>query len=263
MSVGTTARQDLLVARRSKLWQASVVGGLVVTLGGILVAQVLGGNQQSSPSFRFLVLIVWLTSGVLLPLGGILLGAASIAGERTDETLRTIGSLPITRDAFVHGKLLARLVTAESGVIVGLLVLFGATSVTGVQFDVARFVTFATYTGLVVASYVCLGVAVSSRTATRSRAVTTALIGFLCTAVWPRAVTLLAAAVGFDGVGVLLLARLSPFGAYGQLVSDPGAILSVKVTTPLLGSGMMTAILLMWTVIPVFAARRWFRGADL
>lgn len=264
MTVRELIHTDLLVARRSGVARTVVVGATLAFLVGVLVGRFLGGDADSPASFRFQMLTIWLTAGLIVPLAGVLVGAGSVAGERDDQTLRLLATLPIRTHSVVYGKYIARLLVLEAGVVVGLvaatlLLLSGRSSI-----EPGQLAGFALFTMLVVASYVAIGVGISTRAGTTVRAWAGAMIVFIGTVAWPRAVELLSGAAGFgDSFFVTVLARLTPFGAYSQVVSDSGAVLFAESSSPLVGSGAMAFVILLWTVGSIVAGREWLARSDV
>lgn len=264
MSVGDVARHDLLVIRRSLLLR--VVLGVVVTapVGGVLLAFGLG----SDPNFRFLLLSMWLLVGSAVPLVGVLAAAPAVAGARDAGRLRLLLSTPTNRSTVVGGVLCSRLLVVVGSLALGLCVALPVLVAVSPQVAPGRLAGFVVFTLLATATYVSLGVAVSATVDSATRALTGAVALFVGTVFWPQVATILQGVVADLGVAAPpavfhVLGRLSPFGAYSQVISDTGAIYGVEVTTPLLGSGAMAAVLVGWATLPLAISVRRFVEADL
>lgn len=264
MSLAEVARHDLLVVRRSLLLKTVLAALLAAPVGGVLVGFGLG----SDPNFRFLLLSMWLVVGGTVPLVGVLAAAPAIAGARDAGRLRLLLSTPTDRATLVGGILCSRLLVVLGSLVVGL----GAGLVVLVtvvpRVAPGRLAGFVAFTLLVATAYVSLGLAVSMVFDSATRALVGSVALFVGTVLWPQVASILHGVVTDLGVaapetGFQVLGRLSPFGAYSQVISDTGAIYGVEVTTPLLGSGVMAAVLVAWATLPLAFGLRRFARTDL
>lgn len=265
MSVTDVARHDLLVVRRSLLLTTVLAVLGAAPLVGIAVAFAL----SDEPTARFLRLSMWLVVGGAVPLVALLTTAPTVAAGRESGRLRLLFSSPVNRPALVAGTLCSRLLVVEGALLVGFAGAVGALFALSLPVSSGAFAGFVGFTLLLAVTYVSLGVAISTVTDSQTRAVGTALGAFVATLLWPRVAGLLhgllttafgvrLSETAFDFVG-----RLSPFGAYSQVISDAGAIYGVPPTTPLLASGAMAAVLVAWAVVPVLVSYRHFSGRRL
>jgi ABC-type transport system involved in multi-copper enzyme maturation permease subunit len=264
VSLTEVARHDLLVVRRSLLLKAVLAALLAAPLAGVFVGFGLGGE----PSFRFLLLSMWLVVGGAVPLVGVLAAAPAVAGARDTGRLRLLLSTPTERATVAGGVLCSRLLLVVGSLAVGLCV--GVAGLVAVVPRVApgRLAGFVVFTLLVATAYVSLGLAVSVSVGSATRALVGSVTLFVGTLLWPRIASVLHGIVTDLGVAApatpfQVLGRLSPFGAYSQVISDSGAIYGVEVTTPLLGSGVIAVVLLGWATLPLALGVRRFSEADL
>ena len=264
MSLTEVARHDLLVVRRSLLLKAV----LAVLLAAPVVGVFVGFGLGSDPSFRFLLLSMWLVVGGVVPLVGVLAAAPAVAGAREAGRLRLLLSTPTERATVAGGVLCSRLLVVVGSLAVGLCAGVVALVAVTPQLAPGRLAGFVLFTLLVATAYVSLGLAVSVAVGSATRALVGSVVLFVGTLLWPQIASVLHGIVTDLGVAApeaafLVLGRLSPFGAYSQVISDPGAIYGVEVTTPLLGSGVMAVVLALWATLPLALALRRFSRSDL
>lgn len=264
MSLPEVARHDLLVVRRSLLLKAVLTVLLAAPIGGVLVGFGLG----TEPTFRFLLLSMWLVVGGTIPLVGVLAAAPAVAGARDAGRLRLLLSTPTERATVVGGVLCSRLLLVVGSLTVGLCLGVAGLVAVVPQVGPGRLVGFVLFTLLMATAYVSLGLAVSVTVDTATRALVGSVALFVGTLLWPQVASVLHGIVTDLGVAVpatafQVLGRLSPFGAYSQVISDTGAIYGVAVTTPLLGSGVMATVLVAWATLPLVIGTRRFARADL
>jgi ABC-type transport system involved in multi-copper enzyme maturation permease subunit len=264
VSVTEVARHDLLVVRRSLLLKAVLVVLLAAPVGGVLVGFGLGDD----PGFRFLLLSTWLVVGGAVPLVGVLAAAPAVAGARDAGRLRLLLATPIERATVAAGVLCARLLVVVGSLAAGLCACVVVFLALPAQVAPGRLAGFVLFTLAVGVTYVSLGLAVSVTVDSATRAVVGAVGLFAGTLLWPQVASILHGVLADLGVpaprvAFQLLGRLSPFGAYSQVISDPGAIYGVAVTTPLLGSGAMALVLTLWATVPLALGVRRFARIDL
>ena len=265
MSIADVTRHDLLTVRRSLLFKTvlSVLGATPVV--GIAVGFAL--SDDLTP--RFLLLSMWLVASGTVPLVALLTTAPTIAAGRESGRLRLLFTAPTDHRTLVAGTLCSRLLVVEGALLLGFAFAGGVLLVLSLPVSPGALAGFVGFTLLLAATYVSLGVAISTLTNSQTRAVGVALGVFIVTLFWPRIAeilhTVLTAATGmslsetvFDVVG-----RLSPFGAYSQVISDAGAIYGVAPTAPLLESGAMATVLVAWVVLPLLVSYRRFSGTPL
>lgn len=265
MSIADVTRHDLLTVRRSLLLKTvlSVLGAAPVV--GIAVGFVL--SDDLTP--RFLLLSMWLVVSGTVPLVALLTTAPTIAAGRESGRLRLLFTSSLGRPTFVTGTLCSRLLVVEGSLLVGFACASGILLVLSLPVSLGALAGFVGFTLLLAATYVSLGVAISTMTNSQTRAVGLALGLFVATLFWPRVAgilhTVLIAATGlpFSETTFDIVGRLSPFGAYSQVISDAGAIYGVAPTTPLLGSGAMATVLVAWTVLPLLVSYRRFSDTTL
>jgi ABC-type transport system involved in multi-copper enzyme maturation permease subunit len=264
VSLTEVARHDLLVVRRSLLLKAVLAALLAAPLAGVFVGFGLG----TEPGFRHLLLSMWLVVGGAVPLVGVLAAAPAVAGSRDAGRLRLLLSTPTERATVAGGILCSRLVLVLGSLAAGLSV--GVTALVAAVPQVApgRLGGFVLFTLLVATVYVSLGLAVSVTVGSATRALVGSVVLFVGTLLWPQVASVLHGVVTDLGVAApvtpfQVLGRLSPFGAYSQVISDTGAIYGVEVTTPALGSGVMAVVLVVWATLPLAFGLRRFAEADL
>lgn len=264
MSIAVVARHDAKQLLRSQFFTAVVVVSLVACVGGVFAGSLLGAEQGPTSVLRLQLLTTWLVAGLALTFTGIFVGAAGLTSERKNDTLRLLGSLPLSRSDVLYGKALTRITVVTVGVCVGLAVSLAVVVLDAPVTATGRVLGFAAFTVAATAAYVAVGVAVSTVvTASRVRAVTAAV--FAGTVVWPRLCTIIIGVVDGERLVSLLkfAAVVTPFGAYSQVVSDQNAILAFEVDSIFLGSGVMAVVILVWMVVPLAVARRAFERRDI
>lgn len=265
MSISDVARHDLLTIRRSLLLKTVLLVLGAAPVVGIAVGVAL--SDDLTP--RFLLLSMWLVVSGIVPLVALLTTAPTIAAGRESGRLRLLFTSPIDRLALVAGTLCSRLFVVEGALLLGFACASGSLLALSLPVSLGALAGFVGFTLLLAVTYVSLGVAISTTTTSQTRAVGLALGVFIATLFWPRIAgilhTVLTTATGlpvsettFDIVG-----RLSPFGAYSQVISDAGAIYGVEPTTPLLESGSMATVLVAWAVVPLLVSYRRFSGTTL
>lgn len=263
MSLAAVVRHDLLLVRRSSLGQAVLLLGAAVPALGALLGISSGRGFGPPAGFRTVLLYSWLAISAVYPILALGSATTAIAGERDTGTLRVFGGLPISRETILDGKFLARLLILETAAVVGLVGLVIVLELSSVTIQPGRLAGFCLFTLLLVACYVALGMAVTAAVQTQGRAVAVGFGLLIVTIGWTSVAPAAGDMVSLSETGQNVLRTLTPFGAYGQAISDERAILGAAVDTPLLGTGSMATILLAWTVLAVVAARRWFRRAEL
>jgi len=265
VSVLDVARHDLLAVRRSLLLKTVLVAVGLAPVAGIALGFAL--TDEVTP--RFLLLSTWLVVGFVVPFVATLTAATAIAANLEAGRLRLLLSGPTERGEALLGTLCSRLTVVTVPLALGLAGFAAVFAALPQPVQPGRLAGFAAFTLAAAAAYVSIGLAVSAATRSQTRAVGTALGAFVVTLFWPRIAGILGSLLAGDS-GLLLsatafdvLGRLSPFGAYSQVISDPGAIYGIEVTTPLLGAGAMAVVLLGWIVGPLAVGYRRFSRVDL
>lgn len=260
-------RHDLGVVRRTVVGKLLLGLPVAATLGSVLVGAALSNGPLTAD---FLVFSMWLVVGTVLPLGTVLTSAVTIAANRESGRLRLLFGTPITKaDVFV-GTLLSRFVVVTIAVVAGFALAGIAFLFLSVDVTRGSLWKLAGFTLLLCITYSSVGTALSVVSPTRLRAVTTALVFYVLSALWPQMVTILA---GSDGPSLgdptatetftHFLGTLSPFGAYSQAVTPSQAIYAETVTGVLLATPTMLLILLAWVLLPLSLGYLWFVRADL
>lgn len=265
MTFSDVFTHDLSLVRRSKVWETLVVISIGTLLAGYFVGLQLSSHLGPEGQFRHVVIVTWLVGGTLLPFAGMLAAVSGITGEREAGTLRLFASFPVGRSEFVVGKFFARLVTVGSALVIGLGVWVAVAVFSQIPVKAGRLAGFVVFTTLVTGCYAALGTGIAA--AVRSTSVARGLAAgiFVGTVSWPRVFPMLADVVSLDPSksSVRFIGKLTPYGAYSQVVSDKNAILAVDVTTPLLGSGVMATIILVWTIGAVLVGCYYFRRSEI
>lgn len=211
---------------------------------------------------RFLLLSMWLVVSGAVPLVSLLTTAPTIAAGRESGRLRLLFTSPTDHLTLVTGTLCSRLLVIESALLFGFTCAFGVILALSLPVSLGALAGFVGFTLLLAVTYASLGVAISAVTSSQTRAVGSALGVLVATLFWPRVAEILhsltttIAGVPLSSTTFDIVGRLSPFGAYSQVISDAGAIYGVTPTTPLLGSGAMATVLVVWTVVPLFVSYR-------
>lgn len=267
MTTAAVFRHNLGVVRRTVVGKLLVGLSAGATLGGILVGAALSNGPLTAD---FLVFSMWLVIGTLLPLGAVLTSAVTIAANRESGRLRLLFGTPITKaDVFV-GTLLSRFVVITIAGITGFVLAGIALLFLSVDPTRSSLWKLAGFTLLLCITYSSVGTVLSAVFSTRLRAVTTALVFYISSVLWPQMVTIFA---GSDGprlgeptdteTFIHFLGTLSPFGAYSQAVTPSQAIYAETVTGTLLATPTMLLILLAWVLLPLPLGYWWFVSTDL
>lgn len=265
MTVLNVVRHDLLTLRKSLLWKVVLGASMIAPVAGFLIGVVMTDDL----TFRFLLLTAWLVVGFTIPLVAVLTAASAIVSRRDTGQLRLLLGTPTNRLEVVVGTFCTRLLIVEAALALGLLVAGAVLTLLPVPIRVGQLLGFGVFTALVAAAYVSIGLAISTMTSSQLRAVAVTLVVFLWALFWPQVTTILHEIVtdlfglAVSPTGFQILGRLSPFGAYSQVISDPGAIYGVEPTTSLLKSGVMAGVLVLWIVIPPIVGLRQFSKADI
>lgn len=263
------ARADFGNISRSSLVRG--VFGVFTLL--VLAIVVLPGLLSEFDSPRVAFEFTSQASGTVVPIVALVAGYLSVAGERESGSIRVLLSLPPSRRDVVVGKFVAR-----SGVVVGgILLAFALGSVASVLLygELPTEVALKT-TGLTAAlgiTFVGIAVGFSAATASRSRAVTAAVLFFVVTVVlWTPIVLAVRFLFGDPGAGppaewIQLLELLPPSQIFGRLYnslvgsalgSGPPPVDAIYLSDPALGL-LMTA----WLVVPLVLGYWRFARADL
>jgi ABC-2 type transport system permease protein len=269
MSVQTIARKDLADAGRSSALWAVAVLALVFTGGASLVMVLL-----TEMGTRQILRLVSQLAVSTLPILALLAAKGSITQERESGSLRTLLSLPPSRDDVLLGKFLGRsvlvLVAALAGTLVTAVVIGVALGASGVGLVAA----LAALLGLMVIAYVAVGIGISAVAATDGRA-TALAVGFyiLTVLLWTpivRAITFVAAEFGLVDasteslpawIRLLQIAVPSEAATAGYRAVAAGQ--SLFGGAPLQSVWLPTLLLLAWVVLPVVGGLLRFRRADL
>ncbi len=216
-------------------------------------------------------------AAMLVPIMALIAGYLAIAGERESGSLKILLGLPPSRRAVVTGKFLGRAGVVGIGISIGFAISGVVTFALYGVLPVVDFLGTTVLSSVLGISFVGIAVGISSVTATRSRAMTLAVAAYLVlTLLWdmvPQGVHLLVTG-SMPGTTVpgwfLLIQGASPSGAYNALVQrillDTDAALSARLggEVPMyLDAPVFVAILVVWTILPLFLGYRRFRRADL
>ncbi len=248
--------------------------GYAVAFAAVAVAisQLQGGDIGSQGFNRTTAGLINLCI-LLVPLLSLVLGAASIAGERERGTLATLLSQPISSGELLVGKYAGLTLAVWCAIAMG----FGGAGLLVALFepitDVQHYLLFVLLSGALATATLSIGVLISVVADNRVKALSGAVLawfvlvlaydlGAIGLALWVSSSgrTLLAVALGNPVEATRLLAILSvepdlkilgPLGAY--MVDRLGTATSAIL---LLGA------LLVWSVAPLAIAARIFRGQD-
>lgn len=216
-------------------------------------------------------------AGLLVPIMALIAAYLAVAGERESGSLKVLLGLPPSRGEVLLGKFLGRSGVVAIGLILGFAVSGVVTFVLYGTLPLSAFLGTTALTVLLGVSFVGVAVGISALTATRARAMTIAIAAYLgLTLIWdlvPNGVHLLVTGEmpgQFVPAWFLLVQGLSPTGAYNALAQTllPGEQTAVvaRIGGPVpayLHPGVFLAILLVWTVVPLFVGYLQFRRADL
>lgn len=287
-SVRRLASQTICVARGEllRLRRGRTVP-VVAVLFALAVGIVARGATPPTPGHRPLTLLALVPDGapleptavvvfslgraltLLVPLVTVVLAAGTLAGDHEAGTLRTLQMLPVSRNAVVVGKFLARSAVVGSVVVAGLGVGALATRVRFETVDITRYGAFLVVSVVFALVLTGITVAVSTLVTARSRAIALSLGPFLVVAF-----------LGVDpGVPAWLRTGLlvQPYqllvaGTHDQLAAVPRLVLRGRSAIP----GGMSAVealyltdegafgaLLAWPAVLLTLAARRYRRRDL
>jgi len=257
---------DLLLTRRTKVGRTVFAAVGLAPLAGVGISFVLSNDALTA---RFVLLSTWLVVSGVVPIVAVLGSAAAISGNRESGRLRLMLGSPTTQSDVLFGTFAARLLLVQFGLLVGLTVAVALMVILSLPMALGRLGGFLLFTPLMAAVYVSLGIAASTTVRTQLRSLSLAIAGFVATLVWPQVATVLASVfeslsgITLSATLVHFIGTLSPFGAYAQAIGDGGAIYGMDASTPLLQSGVMGLVLLLWVGMPLGLAYQQFVTADV
>ncbi|WP_276260886.1 ABC transporter permease [Haloglomus litoreum] len=257
---------DLLLTRRSKVGRTVFAALGLAPLAGVGLSFVLSNDTLTA---RFVLLSMWLVVSGVVPIVAILGSAAAISGNRESGRLRLVLGSPTAQADVFFGTFAARLLLVQFALLVGLSVAVALMIVLSLPMALGRLGGFLLFTPLMATAYVSLGVAASTTSRTQLRSLSLGVAAFVATLAWPQAATVLAdvfeslSGITLSDTLVHFVGTLSPFGAYAQAIGDGEAIYGMAASTPLLRSGAMGLVLLLWVVAPLVFGYQQFVTADV
>lgn len=281
MSWTAVARKEFVENVRNAWIIAIAVVFLLLTFVANGVMGLLGsvGGEPQVADVRETVSAMRAVTGFLLPIMALMLGFATLAGERESGSLALLAAQPVTRGHIILGKYLGLLGVLSAALLVGiggggLLVLAGS----GGSFsDFLLLVKFLAATLLWAAAWTSITLLVSAQFARRGTAIAGGLlVWFLFSILWIPLAILLVASVGSRQFGepapgwLVIVELLNPNAAYGGLLSRTiggfpgivGAIISELMPTA--GSALLfTTALVAWVAIPLWVAYVLFHRRDV
>jgi ABC-type transport system involved in multi-copper enzyme maturation permease subunit len=263
------ARADFGNISRSSLVRGVFGVFALLVLAIVVLPGLLSGFDSPRVAFEF----TSRASGTVVPIVALVAGYLSVAGERESGSIRVLLSLPPPRRDVVVGKFVAR-----SGVVVGgILLAFALGGVASLliygELPVAEVVKTTALTAALGVTFVGIAVGFSAATASRSRAVTAAVLFFVVTVVlWTPIALAVRFLFGDPGGGpaaewIQLLELFPPSQIFGRLHNSlvgsalgngPPSVDAIYLSDPALGL-LMTA----WLVVPLALGYWRFARADL
>jgi ABC-2 type transport system permease protein len=286
------ARKDLLDARRS--WQFYVLGAVFavgLTVWGLEEQLILMsvGETSETPMQRGLASMARFV-GFFVPLVVLVLGHASVAGERERGSIRVLLGLPVSRHDIVAGALLGRMVVVSSTLALGFLVAAPPMWLIYGDFDPVTYGGFVLSTLAFGVVFVAMAVGISAGTSTKGRSIGASIAAFgLVTFLWDVVLVLAQIATGVTPTRIgnvpdvapawyVFLVRFRPGRAWRVVVTDwvVPAFRSkgledtfyIPLSTPgpepfYLGSWTLVAVILAWGLIPLAVGYWRFSAADI
>lgn len=175
MSAITVAKKDFADAARSRKLMALTAVFALFALGGAFLASWAGDlfaelSGDGAESTMDLVLALQTPAGYLVPIIGLVIGYAAIAGERESGSLKFLLGLPHTRRDVVLGKILGRSAVVAVSILVGFTVgLIGLFAFVG-SVSIVDYLLFTVVTILFGFVYVCIAVGISATTGSTTKA---------------------------------------------------------------------------------------------
>jgi ABC-2 type transport system permease protein len=275
-NVATIARNDFRNVRRSRiLW------GVVAIYVAFMALLFYASGTGTDPNVRDTLFGAVFLTTLVLPLVAIAASYLSVAGERESNTIRFLLSQPASRRSVVLGKFLSRGALLTTALVVAVLV--------GVAFVLAFYpalepVALAKFTGLtllLVGAYVSVSVALSTVSASRSRAIALTMAFYFVTDILSvvNAFSVKAAMEWVLGevLGLAISAELyegmstvvSPAKAYVNstlAIFSPENFQRIQIPGELpfyLETWFMVVLLAAWIVVPLLLAMASFDRAEI
>jgi ABC-2 type transport system permease protein len=284
MSWAVVARKDFRDARLSRaLWGLTALFVLLSVGFAVLYATVPAVSRDVGEvsTLGFLTLLAGSVT-LFVSIAAIVVGAGSVAGERSSGSAKLLLGFPHTRADVVVGKLLGRTAVLSVAILAGLALALAVALVLFDSFAPIDYAVFTATTLLLVLVYVGIMVAISATTGSGGRAMAFGIGAFvvleLLSDLVPMAALFVANGFSLQGLGatpgwVLFLNVLSPTAAYmnalGWFLGDGtaaamslGAQLAGPVPFYLTGWASL-AVLAFWLVVPLGLGYRRFSRADL
>lgn len=283
MSWLVVARKEYTEHLRSYwiLATSAIFLALMLVASGIVGVFVSLGTNLSLAAIRDTIGTMRFVAAVLLPILALMLGFATLAGERESGSLALLAAQPITRAEVLLGKYAGLWGVLSTALVVGVgaggLVVVANTreGLLGVQV----LLTFLLETMLWGAAWMSITMLVSAYFERRSTAIAgSLLVWFLFAILWVPLAVLLVALTGAPGVTaaargpqwLLAIELLNPNSAYGGIVSRtiggyPGVIGAIVQTAlPLDATGFTYGVALLgWVAVPLLVAYVLFRRRDI
>lgn len=282
MSLTVVARKDFADAVRSKmLWSITVL--FVLATAGTVAALDLVLPLDANGAVQLLTL----PAGLIIPISALVAAYLAVAGERESGSIKILLGLPHSRRDVVFGKLLGRAGVVAVAVAVAFLVTLAV--VIGLYGSVAfgEYALLTLLTVLFATTFVGIAVGISSLSASRSRAMASAVGVFIVFQIlWdyvPAAIYYVVEG-SLPGAGKLpawyyLLVTLNPKNAYttaSDLFLTGGAMAaanggqSMSMADRVIGevpfyleSWFGLVVLAFWLVVPVVGGYVAFKRADI
>lgn len=281
MSVLIVAKKDFRDAIRSRTILLLTLLFAVFTVGGVIagsqIPRLIGTRGDQSLDIVFGLLS---PTSLFIPIISLLVGYKAVAGERETGSLKCLLALPHTRRDVVLGKVIGRTGVVTVSILIGFS--FGAVAL-ALFSDSLPLVTYFMFTILSILLgllFVCLSIAISSATASTTRAAWGAfglyalfqfvwgLLGFLLVFITTGSLPLPPVPDWY-----LLFTRLNPQSAYQNLATAllPGASSVTGALSggsarrpPFFSQGWFSGVVLaLWIIVPLGLGYRSFERADL
>ncbi|WP_410766143.1 ABC transporter permease [Haloferax sp. DFSO60] len=308
MTLESVARKDFRDAIRSRwlagltMFFALLIGGSTALFYGVLFegaganSEALFGLTSTMPglfSFSYAGML-----GFVLALIALVTAHGALIDERESGTLKLLLSLPNSRQDVVLGKYLGRTLVVSISMLVGFVVALVAMAATGTQIQFVSYLGQVALSGLLVASFVSIGVWLSATSESQRQALFGTIgIYFIFSILWATVSTGIPRLInwafeqlpGIDALTAeqivqmrLFIKYLNPLRAYETLIAElygsAGAARMFKaslgeqlVLQPVFAEsvpfyftgGFILLVLIAWIVVPPILGYRAFDDADL
>jgi Cu-processing system permease protein len=273
------AKKEVMDNIRSK--GIIIVTGIFISLA--IVSSILGALIKETGGLEDLkttVMIMMVFVQYIVPIIGLMLGYATIVGEKERETLSALISYPVTRLEIIIGKFLGLGLVLSASIFIG----FGIAGIAigiGVGFvDVGLYLTFIAFTIILGLVFLSISMAFSSLFKKRSTSMgmsifTWTFISFL----WGMLLFFMIAinqinTSSSEAGGYFILNLFSPAQAFNALISlniGPGAMAMPSMGMSIwandfpdfYNNGVLLTLLFLWIFIPLIISYIAFRRRDI